>query len=195
MNPTSTSSRNLIGLYRAWRLDGAEDLPHPTESAPDLHIEMRIATFLVKPAGTMALSAAIARREAFPLEDFEVEELGTRFVDDATVAYMDGLGSWIELPASGKLGLVKRTRTWFVTLGRARLITGPADLAATLKRHSLPEAWATDRDSEAWKPAPWRGPSIEEFVERVNDFVGEYNEREARHRQKTAAKSGGGFER
>lgn len=195
MNPTSTSSHDLIGLYSAWRLDGKEDLPHPTECAPDLHIEMRIATFLVEPAGTMALSAAIARREAFPLEDFEVEELGTRFVDDATAARMDGLGSWIDLPAGGKIDLVKRTRTWFVTLGRARLITDPADLAATLKRHGLPEPWATDRDSEAWRPAPRRGPSVEEFVERVNDFVGEYNEREARHRQKAAARPTGGIER
>lgn len=195
MNPTSTSSRNLIGLYSAWRLDGEEDLPHPTEYAPDLHIEMRIAKFLVKPAGTMALSATIARREAFPLEDFEVEELGTRFVDDATAARMDGLGSWIDLPASGKLDLVKRTRTWFVTLGRARLITDPADLAATLKRHGLPEAWATDRDSEAWKPAPRRGPTFDEFVERVNDFVGDYNEREARHRRAATAKSTGRIER
>jgi len=195
VNPASTSPRNLIGLYSAWRLDGEENLPHPTECAPDLHIEMRIATFLVEPAGTMALSAAMARREAFPLEDFEVEELGTRFVDDATAARMDDLGSWIDLPASGKFDLVERTRTWSTTLGRARLITDPADLVATLKRHGLPEAWATDHNSDAWKKAPRRGPSIDEFIERVNDFVGEYNEREARHRKTAANKSRGEFER
>ncbi|OYW66149.1 MAG: hypothetical protein B7Z40_11825 [Bosea sp. 12-68-7] len=195
MNQTSPSPRNLIGLYSAWRLDDEEDLPDPTECAPDLHIEMRIATFLVEPAGTMALSAAMARREAFPLEDFDVEELGTRFVDDATAARMDGLGRWIDLPASGRLDLVKRTGNWFTTLGRIRLITDAADLAATLKRQGLPEAWAKDRDSEAWKPAPRRGPSFEEFIERVNDFVGDYNEREARHRRAATTKSTDGIER
>lgn len=194
MNPASTNPLNLIGLYSAWHLDSEEDLPHPTECAPDLHIEMRIAKFLVEPAGTMALSAAMARRETFPLEEFDVEELGTRFVDDATVARMDGLGRWIDLPASGKLDLVKRTRTWFTTLGRARLITDPADLAVTLKRHGLPETWATDRNSEAWKPAPRRGPTFDEFTKRVNDFVGDYNEREARHRKKAAIRSRGGFD-
>lgn len=195
MNPASTSPRNLIGLYSAWRLADDEELPHPTRCAPDFHIEMRIATFIVEPAGTMRLSAAMARREAFPLDDAMTEELGMRFVDDATAAYMDGLSGWFDLQATGKLGLVKRTSNWFTTLGRTRIVTEPADLAATLKRHGLPEAWATDRGSQAWRPAPRRGPSIDEFVERVNDFVGEYNEREARHRKRAAARSGGAIER
>ena len=85
MNPASTSPRNLIGLYSAWRLDDDEDLPHPTQCAPDLHIETRIATFIVEPGGTLELSAGMARREAFPLDDFETEELGTRFVDMFTI--------------------------------------------------------------------------------------------------------------
>lgn len=194
MNPTSTSPRNLIGLYSAWRL-GDEDLPHPTQCAPDFHIEMRIATFVIEPARTMRLSAAMARREAFPFDEVEMEELGLRFVDDAIAAHMDGLAGWFDLPATGKLDLVKRTSNWFTTLGRTRIVSDPADLAATLKRHGLPEDWATDRDSEAWKPAPRRGPSFDEFVERVNDFVGDYNEREARNRRTTAAKSGSGIER
>lgn len=194
MNPTSTSPRNLIGLYSAWSL-GDEDLPRPTRRAPDFHIETRIATFVVEPAGTMKLSAAMARREAFPLDDAMTEELGLRFVDDATATYMESLDGWFELPATGKLDLVKRTSGWFTTHGQTRLVRDPADLAATLKRHGLPEAWATDRDSEAWKPAPWRGPSFDEFIERVNEFVGDYNEREARHRKQAAARSGGGVER
>lgn len=194
MNPTSTSPRNLIGLYSAWRL-GDDDLPHPTQCAPDFHIETRIATFVVEPASTMRLSAAMARREAFPFDEVETEELGLRFVDDAIAAHMDGLTGWFDLPATGKLDLVKRTSNWFTTLGRTRIVSDPADLAATLKRHGLPEDWATDRDSEAWKPAPRRGPSFDEFVERVNDFVGDYNEREARHRKKASARSGGGIER
>lgn len=189
MNATSTSPRNLIGLYSAWRLDEHEDLPHPTDCAPDFHIEMRIATFSVEPARTMKLSAAMARRETFPLDDAMTEELGLRFVDDATATYMESLDGWFELPASGKLDLVKRTSGWFTTHGQTRLVRDPADLAATLKRHGLPEAWATDRDSEAWRPAPWRGPSFDEFVERVNEFVGEYNEREAKQNRRQ-----GGFE-
>lgn len=197
MNPASTSPRNLIGLYSAWRLgeEGEEDLPHPTLCVPDFHIEMRIATFVVEPAGTMRLSAAMARREAFPLDDAMTEELGLRFVDDATATYMESLAGWFEIPATGKLDLVKRTSGWFTTLGQTRIVTDPADLAATLKRHGLPEAWATDRDSAAWKPAPWRGPSIDEFLKDVNDFVDEYNDREARHRKRAAARSGGGIGR
>lgn len=195
MNPASTSPRNLIGLYSAWRLDEHEDLPHPTDCAPDFHIEMRIATFSVEPIGTMKLSAAMARREAFPLEDAITEEIGLRFVDDATATYMESLDGWFELAATGDLALSKRMDNRLTTLGLTRLITDPADLAATLKRHGLPEAWATDRGSKAWRPAPWRGPSIDEFVERVNDFVGEYNEREAQHRKKAAIRSSGGFER
>jgi hypothetical protein len=194
VNPASTSPRNLIGLYSAWRL-GEEDLPHSTQCAPDLHIETRIATFIVEPGGTLELSASMARREAFPLDDFVTEELGTRLVDDATATYMESLDGWFELPAIGDLTLAKRMDNRMITLGMTRFITDPADLAATLKRHCLPEAWATDRDSEAWRPAPRRGPSIDEFVERVNDFVGDYNEREARHRKKAATRSAGGIER
>lgn len=195
MNPASTSPRNLIGLYSAWRLDDDEDLPHPTQCAPDFHIEMRIATFVVEPAGTMTLSAAMARREAFPLDDAVAEELGMRFVDDATAAYMDGLSGWFDLPATGKLDLVKRTSNWFTTLGRTRIVTDPADLAATLKRHGLPESWATDRNAKVWAPMPNYGPTFDEFLKDVNDFVCEYNEREARHRKKAATKPCGGFER
>lgn len=194
MSQESTIPRNLIGLYSAWSLGGG-DFRHPTRRAPDFHIETRIATFVVEPASTMRLSAAMARREAFQFDEVETEELGLRFVDDATIAYMDGLRGWFDLPATGKLDLVKRTRNWFTTLGRTRIVTDPADLAATLKRHGLPEAWATDRNSEAWKPAPRRGPTFNEFTKRVNEFVGDYNEREARHRTKAAMRSGGGFER
>lgn len=195
MNPASTSPRNLIGLYSAWRLDEHEDLPHPTDCAPDFHIEMRIATFSVEPVGTMKLSAAMARREAFPLDDAMTEELGLRFVDDATATYMESLAGWFDLPATGKPDLVKRTSGWFTTLGQTRIVTDPADLAATLKRHGLPESWAMDRDSKAWRPAPRRGPSIDEFLQDVNDFVDEYNEREERHRKRATARAGGGIER
>ncbi len=195
VNPASTSQRNLIGLYRAWRLDDDEDLPHPTQCAPDFHIETRIATFIVEPSALLNSSARMARRDAFPLDDFETEKLGTRFVDDATATYMESLEGWFELPAAGDLTLAKRMDNRLITLGLTRFITDPTDLAATLKRHGLPEAWAMDRDSEAWRPAPRRGPSIDEFVERVNDFVGDYNEREARHRKKAATRSAGGIER
>ncbi len=183
VNPASTSPRNLIGLYSAWHL--GEDLCDPTERAPDFHIEARIATFIVEPGGTMKLSAGMARWEAFPLDDVEMEELGTRFVDDATATYMGSLDGWFDLPASGDL--------CYETLGRTRFVTDPADLAATLKRHGLPEAWAADRGSEAGARAPYRGPTFDKFIERANDFVGEYNEREARHRRKTTSKSGGGI--
>lgn len=194
MNQASTSPRNLIGLYSAWSLGGG-DFPDPSRRAPDFHIETRIATFVVEPASTMRLSAAMARREAFQFDEVETEELGLRFVDNTVAAQMDGLAGWFDLPATGKLDLVKRTSNWFTTLGRTRIVSDPADLAATLKRHGLPEAWATDRESEAWKPAPRRGPSFDEFVERVNDFVGDYNEREARYRKKAASRPGGGIER
>ncbi len=194
MNQTSPSPRNLIGLYSAWRMD-EEALGDPTERRPDFHIEARIATFAVEPSDILKLSAGMARREAFPLDGIETEELGTRFVDDATATYMEGFTGWFELPAIGDLTLAKRIDKRLITLGLTRFITEPADLAKTLKRHCLPDAWATDRDSEAWKPAPRRGPSLDEFVDRVNDFVGEYNEREARHRKKAATRSGGGIER
>lgn len=194
MNPTSTSPRNLIGLYSAWRLED-EDLPHPADCAPDLHIEMRIATFIAEPSDLLKSSARMARKEAFPLYNAETEELGTRFVDDVTAAYMESLDGWFELPAAGDLTFARRMDNRLITLGLTRFITDPVDLAATLKRHGLPEAWATDRGSEAWRPAPRRGPSFEEFVERVNDFVGDYNEREARHRKKAASRPRGGIER
>ncbi len=70
-------------------IDEHEDLPHPIDCAPDFHIEMRIATFSVEPVGTMERSAAMARREAFPLDDAMTEGLGLRFVDDATATYME----------------------------------------------------------------------------------------------------------
>lgn len=194
MNQTSPSPRNLIGLYSAWRMD-EEALGDPTERRPDFHIEARIATFAVEPSDILKLSSGMARREAFPLDGIETEELGTRFVDDATATYMESLDGWFELPAAGDLTLAKRMDNRLESLGLTRFITDPADLAATLKRHGLPKAWATDRTSEAWAPAPHRGPSFEEFIERVNGFVGDYNEREARHRKKAAAKAGGGFER
>lgn len=195
MNPASTSPRNLIGLYSAWRLDEHEDLPHPTDCAPDLHIETRIATFVAEPSALLKSSARMARRDAFPVDDFVTEELGTRFVDDAIATYMDSLDGWIELPATGDLTLAKRMDNRLITLGLTRFITDPADLAATLKRHGLPEAWATDRGSEAWKPAPRRGPTFDEFLKDVNDFVDEYNEREARHRKRATARSSGGIGR
>lgn len=193
MNQTSPSPRNLIGLYSAWRLDD-DVLGDPTKRRPDFHIEARIATFAVEPSDILKLSAGMARREAFPLDDIETEELGTRFVDDATATCMESLTGWFELPAAGDLTLAKRMDNRLATLGLTRFITDPADLAATLERHGLPKAWAADRDSEAWKPAPRRGPSLDEFVERVSDFVCEYNEREARHRKKAATRSRGGFE-
>ena len=189
MKPASTSPRNLIGLYSAWRLADDEELPHPTQCAPDFHIEMRIATFVVEPAGTMRLSAAMARREAFPLDDAMTEELGMRFVDDATAAYMDGLSGWFDLPATGKLDLVKRTSNWFTTLGRTRIVTDPADLAAALKRHGLPEAWAADRNAKAWAPMPNYGPSFEEFAERLLAFDRDHRAQEAKRSRRR-----GGFE-
>lgn len=194
VNQTLPSPRNLIGLYSAWRLDN-DVLGDPTKRCPDFHIEARIATFAVEPSDILKLSAGMARREAFPLDDIETEELGTRFVDDATATCMESLSGWFELPAAGDLTLAKRMDKRLITLGLTRFITDPADLAETLKRHCLPDAWATDRDSEVWKPAPRRGPSLDEFVGRVNDFVGEYNEREARHRKKAATRSVGGIER
>lgn len=194
VNQTSTSPRNLIGLYSAWRLDD-EALGAPTERQPELHIETRLARFHVEPSVLLESSARMARRDAFPLGDFETEELATRFVDDATATYMESLDGWFEVPATGDLTLAKRMENRLITLGLTRFITDPADLAVTLQRHGLPEAWATDRESEAWKPAPRRGPGFEQFIERVNGFVGEYNEREARHRKKAATKSGGGIER
>ena len=194
VNQTSTSPRNLIGLFSAWRLDD-EALGAPTERQPDLHIETRLARFHVEPSVLLESSARMARRDAFPLGDFETEELATRFVDDATATYMESLDGWFELPATGDLTLAKRMDNRLITLGLTRFITDPADLAKTLKRHCLPDAWATDRDSKAWKPTPRRGPSLGEFVDRVNDFVGEYNEREARHRKKAATRFGGGIER
>ncbi len=194
MNQTSPSPRNLIGLYSAWRMD-EEALGDPTERRPDFHIEARIATFAVEPSDILKLSAGMARREAFPLDGVETEELGTRFVDDATATCMESLTGWFELPAVGDLTLAKRMDKRLITMGLTRFITDPADLAVTLQRHGLPEAWATDRESEAWKSAPRRGPSLDEFVERVNDFVGEYNNREARLRRIAAAKSRGGIER
>lgn len=86
VNPASPSPRNLIGLYSAWRLDD-EALGDPTERRPDFHIEARIATFAVEPSDILKLSADMARREAFPLDAVETEEVGTRFVDDAIAAY------------------------------------------------------------------------------------------------------------
>ncbi|ODT51500.1 MAG: hypothetical protein ABS59_09970 [Methylobacterium sp. SCN 67-24] len=142
----------------------------------------------------MKLSAGMTRREAFPLDDVETEELATRFIDDATATSIESLDGWFDLPANGKLDLVKRTSNWFATLGRTRFVTDPTDLAATLKRHGLPETWAANRGSEAWAPAPYRGPSFEEFVGRANDFVSEYNEREARHRKKAVTRPYGGIE-
>ncbi|MCP4560459.1 MAG: hypothetical protein GY873_15995 [Bosea sp.] len=195
VNPESTNPRNLIGLYSAWRLDDHEDLPHPTDCAPDFHIETRIATFIVEPSILLKSSARMARRDAFPLDDAEAEELGTCFVDDAIATYMESLDGWFELPAAGDLSLAKRMDDRLITHGLTRFITDPADLAATLKRHGLPEAWAVDRDSEAWRPAPRRGPTFDEFLKDVNDFVDEYNDREARHRRTAANKSRGGFER
>lgn len=65
---------------------------------------------------------------------------------------MKKLDGWFDLPASGNLELVSRTSHSFTTLGRTRFITDPADLAATLERHGLPEARATDRDAKAWAP-------------------------------------------
>lgn len=194
VNPASTSPRNLIGLYSAWRMDD-KVLGDPTKRRPDFHVEMRLATFAVEPSDILKLSACMARREAFPLGGIQVEEIGTLFVDNAIATSMEGLDGWFDLPASGDLSLARRTSSRFETLGRTRFVTDPADLAATLKRHGLPEAWAADHGSEAWARALHRGPDFEEFVRRANDFVGEYNEREARHRKKAASKFGGGIER
>lgn len=70
----------------------------------------------------------------------------------------------------GNLTLAKRMDNRLITLGLTRFVTDSAGLAATLKRHGLPEAWAADRDSTAWAPAPHRGPSFEEFAERLRAF-------------------------
>ena len=69
------------------------------------------------------------------------------------------------------------------------MATDPADLAATLKRHGLPEAWAADRDSKAWAPAPYRGPSFEEFADRLRAF-----DREHRAQETKRSRLRGGFE-
>lgn len=183
MNQTSTSPRNLIGLYRAWRLDD-EALGDPTERQPELHIETRLARFHVEPSVLLESSARMARRDAFPLGDFETEELATRFVDDATATYMESLDGWFELPPAGDLTLAKRMDNRLESLGLTRFITDPADLAATLKRHGLPEAWARDRDSEAWAPAPHRGPSFEEFAERLRAFDRDHDANARRQRRR-----------
>lgn len=116
MNPASPSPRNLIGLYSAWRLDD-EALGDLTERRPDFHIEARIATFAVEPSDILKLSADMARREAFPLDAVETEEVGTRFVDDAIATYMESLDGWFEIAATGNLELARRTSNRFKTLG------------------------------------------------------------------------------
>lgn len=181
VNQTSPSPRNLIGLYSAWRLD-EEALGDPTERRPDFHIEARIATFAVEPSDILKLSAGMARREAFPLDGIETEELVTRFVDDAIATCLESLDGWFELPAAGDLTLAKRMDNRLESLGLTRFITDPADLTATLKRHGLPEAWATDRDSEVWAPAPHRGPSFEEFAERLREFGRDHNAQQKKQR-------------
>uniref|UniRef100_A0A9E7ZWH1 Uncharacterized protein n=1 Tax=Bosea sp. NBC_00436 TaxID=2969620 RepID=A0A9E7ZWH1_9HYPH len=188
MNPASTSPQNLIGLYSAWRLDD-EALGDPTERAPDFHVEMRLARFHIEPSALLKSSARMARREAFPLDGIEAEELGTHFVDDAIAAYIDSLYEWLDLPPTGDLTFAKRMDNRFETLGRTRFVTEPADLAATLKRHGLPEGWAADRGSEAWAPAPHRGPSFEEFAERLRAFDREHRAQEAKRNRRR-----GGFE-
>lgn len=82
----------------------------------------------------------MARREAFPFDGFALEELAFHVGDDAVMADMEARGGWFDLPASDDLSLVRQTSNRFETLGRTRLVTNPADLAATLKCQSLPEA-------------------------------------------------------
>ncbi len=184
MNETPANPRHVIALYRAWRVgDGSRD---PMEHAPDLHVEARVATFHVEPQHVLRISASMARKEAFPFDGFALEELALHVVDDAVIADMEATSGWFELPASGDLSLVRRTSNRFETLGRTRFVTGPADLAATLKRHGLPEAWVSDHSSAAWAPRPYYGPSFEEFAERLRDFARDADET-GRHRRKVAA--------
>ena len=97
----------------------------------------------------------------------------------------------------GLLSIVRNWRTEILayfdnrlkSLGLTRFVTDPADLAATLKRHGLPETWATDRTSEAWAPAPHRGPSFEEFAERLRAFDRDHRAQEAKQNMQR-----GGFE-
>ena len=103
---------------------------------------------------------------------------------------MENLDGWFDLPASGNLELVRRTSHSFTTLSRTRLITDPTDLAATLKRHGLPGAWATDRDAKAWAPRPNYGPTFEEVAERIRELA-----RDRKAQEEKQDRQRGGFER
>lgn len=174
MNQTLQSPRNLIGLYSAWHLDD-KAIVDPTERRPDFHVEAQIARFIVEPSDVLKLSAGMARREAFPLDGVRIEEIGTLFVDDTIATSMESLDGWFDAPATGNLDLAKRTNTRFATLGRTRFIFDQEDLAATLKRHGLPETSAADRACSAWALAPYRGPSFVEFGRRLRELASDHD--------------------